>query len=344
MVDMNSPYPWQRKTFQRLTEAASRTRLGHALLFCGPPGIGKTTLAETFCAWLLCEQSGRGDTACSECRGCILYAAGNHPDHLRIQASTPGAAILVDQVREITAFFTLKAHYGGYKTVIIDRAEAMNHASANALLKILEEPPPYAIIILITTRIDLLPPTIRSRGQTVNITNEDPDASVAWLAARWPQRDTGDLAAILQRSAWAPVTASARIEDDFVAQEATIFAAMKAVLRSEMQCFAAADSTTEFALSPLIEAMMWQTYRYLWQVLGYEKHFSQADDSDFLEEINGIKSECLFRFLDVVTEIKAQAQKASSARETDLRELLWVHWSHVAAGSVAAQNRGHFLV
>lgn len=131
-----------------------------SFLFTGERGIGKMMTAVDFAKALNCEQQEDG-APCDRCASCNKIEQGTHPD-LRV-TEPDGGVIKVEQVRELEEFLTLTPYEGKKKIVIIDDADRMNTYAANAFLKTLEEPPEDSIIILISSREEMLPDTIRSR-------------------------------------------------------------------------------------------------------------------------------------------------------------------------------------
>lgn len=129
-------------------------------LFAGEKGIGKMMTAVNFAKAMNCENREDG-APCDRCASCQKTEHGTHPD-LRI-AEPDGGVIKVEQIRELEEFLTLTPYEGSRKIVIIDDADRMNTFAANAFLKTLEEPPEESVIILVSSREDLLPDTIRSR-------------------------------------------------------------------------------------------------------------------------------------------------------------------------------------
>jgi DNA polymerase-3 subunit delta' len=152
------------RTVGILKRALANDTLAHAYLFSGPDGVGKKLTALTLAAAVNCPD--RNDAGgCGVCPSCIKSASGNHPDvHL---LAPDGDEIKIDQVRQAQADFSLKAFEGRIKTLVVERAESMNPAAANAFLKMLEEPPGDALIVLITQTPFGLLPTIRSRCQEI---------------------------------------------------------------------------------------------------------------------------------------------------------------------------------
>jgi len=172
-------------------------RLPHAMLLVGPAGVGKSAFSEQIAALLLCESLAPGFVACGDCHACRWLEGGNHPDFRRVapdgddepeevasdKARKRGSSnIRIDQIRELEAFVFVGSHREGNRVVLITEAEAMNASAANALLKILEEPPASVYFILVSTRSKSLLPTIRSRCRVIPFGPPDAAAAAAWLA------------------------------------------------------------------------------------------------------------------------------------------------------------------
>lgn len=176
-------------------------RLPHALLLIGQAGIGKLAFAEQLAALLLCESVGDRLKACGECQACRWLDGGNHPDFRRVapegdddselaaderakeksRKRNPGM-IRIDQIRELEAFVFVGSHRAGNRVVLLGEAEAMNPAAANALLKILEEPPSSVYFILVSSNPKSLLPTIRSRCSVLAFGPPDAAGAAQWLA------------------------------------------------------------------------------------------------------------------------------------------------------------------
>ena len=200
MADVVAPtlLPWQEGVWMRLVER--RSSLPHALLLHGPQFIGKQLLASLFSSSLLCLAPDARGLACGQCRACGLMAAQSHPDLRWVvpEADDPSAAdeserssarsrkpsrdIRIEQIRSLQGWLSVGAHQGGWKIAVIVPAEAMNTATANALLKTLEEPPPRSLLLLVSHRPSLLLPTVLSRCQRVGCSVPERAVALEWLA------------------------------------------------------------------------------------------------------------------------------------------------------------------
>jgi DNA polymerase-3 subunit gamma/tau len=145
-----------------LRPALERGRIGHAYLFSGPRGVGKTTTARLIAMTVNCDDNTGAVKPCGKCESCKMVMAGRHPDVLEIDAASNNS---VDDVRDLREKVALQPMRGDKKVYILDEAHMMSKSAFNALLKTLEEPPAHAVFILATTEPERLPPTILSRCQ-----------------------------------------------------------------------------------------------------------------------------------------------------------------------------------
>lgn len=144
-----------------IRNAVALDQVSHAYILNGERGAGKKMLAHLFAMTLLCEEKGPGP--CNECHSCKQAESGNHPDIIRVTHEKPNS-IGVDDIREqVNNTVMIKPYQGPYKIYIIDRAELMTTEAQNALLKTIEEPPQYVVIMLLTENAELLLPTVASR-------------------------------------------------------------------------------------------------------------------------------------------------------------------------------------
>ena len=144
-----------------------RTR--HAYLFCGPPGLGRRTLALHFAQALNCTTPTEPGIPCGQCRDCKQITAMQHADLTVIQAESEGGTLKVDQIRDSRKTLTLKPYMSKYRVAIFLRFQEANDNAANALLKTLEEAPSYAVLILTADNPEQLLPTIVSRCEVLRL-------------------------------------------------------------------------------------------------------------------------------------------------------------------------------
>ncbi|MBS0471970.1 MAG: DNA polymerase III subunit delta' [Proteobacteria bacterium] len=217
-TDRIDGFPHPRETLRlagqdaALTRAARAIRGGHppqAWLLCGPPGIGKATLAYRIARYLLAfgaKAAGPEDLSVPERDPAALQlAAGAHPGLLVLKRGLNDSGKLmsvlgVDVVRKLQGFFGMTSGAGGWRVVIVDTADDMNDAAANALLKLLEEPPQRAMLLLLSNTLGRLLPTIRSRCQRLDLRPLDPATLEAELARLLPERDSTERAALARLS------------------------------------------------------------------------------------------------------------------------------------------------
>lgn len=146
---------------EHLKNAIAMDKVSHAYILNGPKESGKKMLAEAFAMALQCEKGGA--EPCLECRSCHQAIDHNQPDIIYVTHEKPNT-ISVDDVRtQLNNDIAIKPYSSKYKIYIIDEAEKMNPQAQNALLKTIEEPPSYGIILLLTTNADAFLQTIRSR-------------------------------------------------------------------------------------------------------------------------------------------------------------------------------------
>lgn len=189
--------PWQQDDALRWLN--ERERFAHAWLIHGLAGIGKRSFALAAAAALLCEEA-KGGAACGQCQACLWMASGNHPDFRRVRPDavalaegeqseesaaqaqkSPSKEIRVEQMRALSGWFNTATHRGGWRVAVIYPAQAMNLITANALLKVLEEPPPRTVFLLTTDAPDRLLPTIVSRCRRLPLAVPSRDQAIAWL-------------------------------------------------------------------------------------------------------------------------------------------------------------------
>lgn len=171
-------YPWLAAPYQGFRQQVRQQQLPHALLLSGIQGMGKRLLAEQLANIILCQHTSIAP--CNQCHACQLLRAGNHPDFHVLNGQT--TSIGVDAIRALSRQLSESARLGGTKIALIDHADKMTEAAANALLKTLEEPAGKACLMLVSSYPERLLPTIRSRCQQRALGLPEADQVLAWLA------------------------------------------------------------------------------------------------------------------------------------------------------------------
>ena len=228
--------PWHNPDWRRIVDAL--VTIHHGILLQGLPGTGLREFSIELSRILLCEKPDYdAATWCDNCQNCRLFGAGTHPDfHLlsserestqsRIQLikaysnryqdakerdkkARPGRVIPVDQVRALTGHFSTHSHISSRRVALIIPADRLNINAANALLKLLEEPPAGTVFILATAQPSRLPATVISRCISVKLSTPSRQDSIDWLLQWLPDSEC-------EQALWladgAPVTAKALYE------------------------------------------------------------------------------------------------------------------------------------
>lgn len=154
------------KVIEHLKTALNKQKVSHAYIFQGEPGSGKKMLAGLFAQTLQCEE--HGEEPCGKCKSCLQAISNNHPDIIKVTHEK--ASMGVDDIRtQVNNDIGIKPYSSQYKIYIIDDADKMTEQAQNAILKTIEEPPSYAVIMLLVSNINKLLPTILSRCVTLNL-------------------------------------------------------------------------------------------------------------------------------------------------------------------------------
>jgi DNA polymerase-3 subunit delta' len=210
------------KAERTLLDAFNSGRLAHAWLMTGPKGIGKATLAYRFARFLLAKGGGQADAGLfggdlpkddpdslfveSDDPVFGRIAAGGHADLKSIERRFDEkkgkfkTEIVIEDVRSIGSFFSLSAAEGGWRVIVIDSADEMNRNAANAVLKVLEEPPSKAILLLVSHNPGRLLPTIRSRCRKLGLSALDDSLVTKLLSEHHPEMSDGDALSLARLS------------------------------------------------------------------------------------------------------------------------------------------------
>lgn len=204
-------FPWTASAVAQFQTAYASQRLPHALLMYGPEGVGK----RAFAAWLaqarLCDRPLTPLAPCNECASCKLFQAGTHPDLIAVSPEEGKQQISVDQVRAAAERVSETSFRGGYKVLILEPAHLMTPGAANSLLKTLEEPTPQSLLMLLTSRLSGVLPTVRSRCQKLALPTPSRAVAERWLSAQGLQPKS----AVLEFAGGAPLLARDLMQGSF---------------------------------------------------------------------------------------------------------------------------------
>ncbi|WP_066076661.1 DNA polymerase III subunit delta' [Bergeriella denitrificans] len=220
-------YPWHASQWRQL--AAHWQNQPNAWLFTGRENTGKTAFARFTAQALLCETPAAGCEPCGSCASCHLFLQGAHPDFYELAPEMPeeGAGsrkllqIKIDAVRGIVEQIYLTGVRGGRRVVLVHPAEALNVQAANGLLKVLEEPPPHVVFLLVTHNRDKLLPTIKSRCRQMLLPAPTRDEALRYLEAQ----GVDDAASLLAFHSGAPLFRPAPEADEMRAELIRLLAA-----------------------------------------------------------------------------------------------------------------------
>lgn len=249
-----------------LRSALARGTVHHAYCLTGPPAVGKRTLALAFARTLLCTAPEGSGRLCGTCPACRKSATGNHPDLRVLEPASPAAALTVEQTRSVVHDAALSPLEARYKVFILARMNQATAAASNALLKTLEEPPGYVVIILLSDRREALLPTIASRCQVIGLRPLAPQLIEEALVTRW--HVPAERAALLARLSHGRLGQAVRM-----VQDETVWATRRQQLddllrllgagRVQRLAYAATLATDEAQVLPTL--VNWQSFwRDVW--------------------------------------------------------------------------------
>lgn len=299
---MLSPYRWHLPVWQQLWQQPDR--LPHALLLHGMGGIGKRQFASALAARLLCTALTAEGFACGACASCHWLEQGSHPDfywlapesgeEAEAESSKPqkrkSVWITVDQVRELVQRTSLSKHQGGWRVVVVDTAEQLNLNAANALLKTLEEPSQHTLFLLLSSRLNRVMPTIRSRCLKLALPSPDFTVAREWL----DEQGVSQAQDCLYEAGGAPLAALALAEPEYRENADRVLQALTKGVA--MDPLALAEKCQDMAMSDFVDILQkWLYDLQQMQAAGSARFYPQ-----YGELLQGLgKSVNLSRLLDM---------------------------------------------
>ena len=137
-----------------------RNQTAKPVLLHGPSGLGKTSLGRIYAQGLFCESGSSSGSPCRACRQCVDFEKRRHPEYIELNCAREGS---LENIKPVLKYLTIHPMFSGRRIVLFDEAQQMSPKAFDALLKLLEEPPPWVVFIIVTTAIDQLPEAIKSR-------------------------------------------------------------------------------------------------------------------------------------------------------------------------------------
>ena len=227
---------------RHLKNAIKTGKVSHSYIFTGRPGSGKKLLATTYAMTLQCEKGGT--EPCQKCDSCKKAMGKNHPDIIMVNHEKPGI-ISIDEIREQVIYdVAVKPYCSQYKIYIIPDAHMMTVQAQNALLKTIEEPPEYAVIMLLTSNVDALLPTIQSRCVRLDLKVVDDSLVKQYLMERLHVPDYQ-----------AEIDASFAQGSIGIAKEAATSEEFSTITRSALKILKNADSMEVYELADEIKLL-----------------------------------------------------------------------------------------
>lgn len=254
---MSDLYPWQTQLWQQYVELKQQQRIPHALLLTGVHGLGKNTFIHELVKSVLCLSPIDNAQACGQCHSCQLLQAGSHPDHIEIKPEEAGKQIKIEQIRQLIDKQQLTPTVSSWKTVVISPAYAMNVNANNSLLKLLEEPQENTLIILVTSKPEKTPITVKSRCQNLHMATPEDNVAMDWIATHSNYQIDDITKKLLQLAKGAPLAAIEIIEANGVEQYQQVTKDFDILLTGEVNPVSLASSWQQYDLTQIIHQLQY---------------------------------------------------------------------------------------
>lgn len=257
--------PWLLDSFEHLENSRRGGRFAHGWLIAGPQGLGKINLALVAARRLLNGQPAPPEVLAPQEAARAMAErhepADHHPDLHWVFPEADRRTLSVDQIRETSAALSLTSLEGPAKVVVVEPADAMTTAAANALLKTLEEPTAGTYLLLVTHQPGRLPATIRSRCQTLPVPRPEPATALAWLSRFDAEASEADWTQMLALAEGAPFRAMAFQSGDYINKNKEFEKQFNLIYENRLDPQAVADTwlkdDLELALSWLAARLRW---------------------------------------------------------------------------------------
>lgn len=316
-------FPWLIKTWGQLITYKKNNLIPSGLLLSGPAGIGKTIFAKEYAQFILCQD--KGEAACQKCRSCILFNAGNHPDYFFIEGEEK-SAIKIDQMRELIESLGQTPAMSGYQVAVVSLAEDMNKASANALLKTLEEPRGNVLILLLSNRPSAIAATVRSRCQHIKLPIPTKAEATTWLLNHIDHEGTA--ASYLAIADNLPMKALTYAKDESQQLCDLLITQLQQVQKGILDPISASalSLTTPFERLQFLITLTMDMIRLKLSSKVFLNHQSKL--ATLMELGRNISLDKLFQFLDHILEATRLLNNRSNVNLQLLMEKLFINWRY----------------
>lgn len=328
-------FPWQMTQWLHLSQAKKKQQLSHALLLSGMKGIGKEQFATSFIHSLLCQKSHEeAPYYCNNCHDCRLIAAKVHPNVRWIEGNDTqekSTQIKVDQIREVNEFVQTTSLQGKYRIVLIHPADNMNIHAANALLKTLEEPAPFAILVLICEQLSSLPATILSRCQQIHFMRPDRAISLNWLNEQTP--DTShNLSLLLNLANGAPLQALQLKENEVLKVRQNLFQVFCLLQQREAEPVYSANQIQEIEILSVLDYFLsWMLDLLRLQLGGKDQEIINQDFAVQLTKLQQSTSvENNMQFVSFLQNLRIQLVRGINLNKQMAIESIFIRWRELS--------------
>lgn len=325
-------YSWQKSQWQHIFQQAAH--LPHALLLSGRAGTGKQAFALNLSQALLCQTPAENHVACGACPSCTWFAEGGHPDFRLIEPediennedapkkkTAKKSQISVAQIRQLVDYLSLSSHQvNARRVILISPAEALNSASANALLKMLEEPPANTLFLLVTSQPQRLLATILSRCQTIEMPLPNRAEALAWLQTQQTQHThikTMHIETMLDYAGGAPLLALQMAEEGDTLPNLI----KHLTLGARLDPFTCTPLFLTVGMERAIDALQKWVFDLMAQKLAQGLHYHSAHNGALQALCKSVNLKALLSFQDKLLEAKKTANHPLS-NEAQLEHIL----------------------
>ena len=315
---MTSVLPWHSSIWRRVCAQIDTAKMPHGILITGPADSGKTEFISLLASYLLCDEA---EKPCGYCKQCRLIAASTHPDMIFL-SPRDSKQIKIEQVRDLIYWATQTPQQGGNKICIINPADRLNAQSANALLKVLEEPPKNTIICLASSQPARLLPTLRSRCQRIDLNLPEKKEAITWMKG---QADSSiDLELQLDIADGMPLRALRSVDENYLKLRRDVAAQLVAISNGSASPVQVAASLAREEAGRIFDLLYQFVSDSIALTLVDEQFIKNKDLGRTIAEYSNFSSVAdRYNLLDHIVTSRAQVDGTSNANNLMLLEAVF---------------------